>query len=150
MFRWPYILANDQTDAQIFNTFITILYMYMFRAISCSSSGGQIVLIQHLASSLSVSDLPVHRTVTYWERRYQMAPDGHLLRVTIPDGTERSLTESDDTRWHRTVTYWEWRYQMLYEYNLTSWGWARYCSKHEHVESCNKCTKICASKLVIG
>jgi len=37
-------LANDQFDAQIFNTFITILYMYMFRAISCSSSGGQIVL----------------------------------------------------------------------------------------------------------
>jgi len=26
----------------------TVLYMYMFRAISCSSSGGQIVLIQHL------------------------------------------------------------------------------------------------------
>jgi len=26
------------------NTFITIPYMYMFRAISCSSSGGQIVL----------------------------------------------------------------------------------------------------------
>jgi hypothetical protein len=36
--------ANDQLDAQILNTFITILYMYMFRAISCSSSGGQIVL----------------------------------------------------------------------------------------------------------
>jgi len=59
------ILANDQLDAQIFNTFITVLYMYMFRAISCSSSGGQVVLIQHLVSSLSVSDRPVHRTVTY-------------------------------------------------------------------------------------
>ena len=71
-------LTNDQPDAQIFNTFITILYMYMFRAISCSSSGGQIVLIQHLVSSLSISDRPVyrlredpvlsqpvHRTVTY-------------------------------------------------------------------------------------
>jgi len=42
-------LANDQLDAQIFNTFITTLYT--FRAISCSSSGGQIVLIQHLVSS---------------------------------------------------------------------------------------------------
>jgi hypothetical protein len=41
------------------------LYMYVFRAISCSTSGGQIVLIQHLVSSLSVSDRPVHRTVTY-------------------------------------------------------------------------------------
>jgi len=37
-------LPNDQFDAQIFNTFITVLYMYMFRAISCLSSGSQIVL----------------------------------------------------------------------------------------------------------
>jgi hypothetical protein len=58
-------LANDQLDAQIFNIFITILYMYMFRAISCLSSGGQIVLIEHLLWSLSVSDRPVHRTLTY-------------------------------------------------------------------------------------
>jgi hypothetical protein len=56
------ILANDKLDAQIFNAFITILYMYMFRAISCSSSGGQTVLIQHLVLSLSVSDRPVHST----------------------------------------------------------------------------------------
>jgi len=35
--------------------------MYMFRAISYLPSGGQIVLIQHLISSLSVSDRPVHR-----------------------------------------------------------------------------------------
>jgi hypothetical protein len=61
-------LANGQLDAQIFNTFITILYMYMFRSISCSSSGGQIVLKQHLVSSLLARDRPVHR-----------------LRVTIPD-----------------------------------------------------------------
>jgi hypothetical protein len=67
-------LANDQHDAQFFNTFITIFYMYMFRAISCSSSGGKILLIQHLVSSLSVSDRLVHRC------------------------TGRSLTESDDTR----------------------------------------------------
>jgi len=44
--------------------------MYMFQAISCSSSGGQIVLIQHLVSSLSVSDRPVHRcngrSLTEW------------------------------------------------------------------------------------
>jgi hypothetical protein len=49
--------------------------MYVFREISCSSSGGQIVLIQHLVSSLSISDRLVHNG----------APDGHLLRVTIPD-----------------------------------------------------------------
>jgi hypothetical protein len=46
---------------KVFNAFSTILYMYMFRAISCSSSGGQIVLTQHLVSSLSVSDRQVHR-----------------------------------------------------------------------------------------
>ena len=73
-------LANVQLDAQIFDTFITILYMYMFRAISFSSSGRQIVLlIQHLVSSLSVSDRPVHRL------RKNCAPDGHLLTVTITD-----------------------------------------------------------------
>jgi len=49
------ILDNDQLDAQIFNTFITILYMYMFRAISCSSSGGQIVLIISLRGIVTVS-----------------------------------------------------------------------------------------------
>jgi len=37
-------LANDQLYAQILNTFITILYVYMFRAISCSSSGDRIIL----------------------------------------------------------------------------------------------------------
>jgi hypothetical protein len=49
-------LANNQLDAQILNRSITVLYMYMFRAISCSSSGGQIELTQHLVSSLTDSD----------------------------------------------------------------------------------------------
>ena len=56
-------LVNDQIDAQFFilfyNTFITVLYM--FRAKSCSSSGGQILLIQRLVSSLSISGRTVHR-----------------------------------------------------------------------------------------
>ena len=51
----------------------------MFRAISCSSSGGQIVLIQYLVSSLSVSDRLIHR-----------------LRKNLSTG--QSLTDSDDTR----------------------------------------------------
>jgi uncharacterized membrane protein YwzB len=37
-------LANDQLDEQNLNTFITVLYTYLFRAISCSSSEGQTVL----------------------------------------------------------------------------------------------------------
>jgi len=44
-------LANGQLDAQISNTFITILYMYVFRVISSSSSGGQIVLTLRLLMS---------------------------------------------------------------------------------------------------
>ena len=45
-----------QLDAQIlyFSTFIT--FLYMFRALLCSSLGGQIVLVQHLVSSLSLGD----------------------------------------------------------------------------------------------
>ena len=65
-------LVNDQLDTIIlfYNTFITVLYM--FRATSCSSSGGQIVLIQDLASSHSVK----------WPSG---EPDGHLQTVTMPD-----------------------------------------------------------------
>jgi len=33
----------------------------MFRALLCSSSGGTIVLAQHLESSLSLGDCSVHR-----------------------------------------------------------------------------------------
>jgi len=74
--QWPTWCTN-------FNTFITFLYVYMFRAISCSPSGGQIVLIQHLVSSLSVSDHPVHRL-----RKKS------FLNLCIG----QSLTESDHTR----------------------------------------------------
>ena len=44
----------------------------MFRAKSCSSPGGQILLIQHLVSSLSVSGRPVQRTATYRQSPYQI------------------------------------------------------------------------------
>ena len=46
------------TGTLYFNTFIT--FLYMFRALLCSSSG-QIVLVQHLVSSLSLGDCSVHR-----------------------------------------------------------------------------------------
>jgi hypothetical protein len=83
-------LDNDHIDAQIFK-YITILYMHMFRAISSASSGGQIVLIQRLVSSLSVSDRPVHRLRKNWRKK-------KVLSQPV----------------HRTDTYWEWRYQTLY------------------------------------
>jgi len=66
---------------KLFSKFITTLYsyMHMFRAISCSSSGGQIVLIQRLVSSLSVSDGPVHSLRRNCSSFSNCAPDGHLL-----------------------------------------------------------------------
>jgi len=81
--------VNFQLDAQnslfiylfIYNTFIKILYM--FRAVRCSSSGGLIVSMQHLISSLSVGDCLVHRL-----RKGSFltgAQDSHLQGVTIPD-----------------------------------------------------------------
>jgi hypothetical protein len=54
----------------------------MFRALLCSSSGGQIVLIQHLVSSLSVGGRPVQRL-----------REGSLNLLT-----GRPRTDSDDTK----------------------------------------------------
>ena len=57
----------------------------MFRAVLCSSSGGQIVLLQHLVSSLSVNG-PTERRL-----RADCSPlstgilYGRLHRVTIPE-----------------------------------------------------------------
>ena len=89
--------------------FITILYM--FRAIPCSSSGGQVVLIQHLVSSLSVSDRLVHRLRKNMFRAISCSSSGgqivliqHLVSsLSVSDRqvrrcTVRSLTESDVTR----------------------------------------------------
>jgi hypothetical protein len=54
----------------------------MFRAILCSSSEGQNVLLQHLvSSSLSVSG----RTVDQLSPLSNGALNGRLQRVTIPD-----------------------------------------------------------------
>jgi hypothetical protein len=136
-------LPNVQLEAQIFNTFITILYMYMSRAISCSSSGGQIILIQHLVSSLS--DSPVH----FDELLYICVFFENLLRKFQFLLSRNGLPVISQTV-HRTVTYWEWRYQMLYWYNFASWGWAKYCSKLVNVENCNKRIKNLCIKLVIG
>jgi hypothetical protein len=59
-----------------------IIILDVFRAISCSSSGGQIVLLQHLVSSFSVSSAPVESG----------------LQSALNRFTEWLLTESDDTR----------------------------------------------------
>jgi hypothetical protein len=50
--KWP----TWHIIALFYNMFITVVYV--FRTTSCSSSGGQIVLIQHLVWSLSISGRP--------------------------------------------------------------------------------------------
>ena len=78
------IIFFYQLDAQIIyfcNTFIT--FLYLFRALLRSSSGGQIVLIQCLVSSLSLVDCSVHR----------LREESSLNLCT-----EQSPKERDDTR----------------------------------------------------
>ena len=60
-----------------------IIILTMFRAVPCSSSGGQIVLLQHLVSSLSVNGRMVCR----------LRADSALNQHTV-----RPFTESDYTR----------------------------------------------------
>ena len=55
----------------------------MFRAVPCSSSGGQIVLLQPLVSSLSVQN---------------SMPVDSGLQSALNRRTVRPFTESDDTR----------------------------------------------------
>ena len=62
-----------------FNIFIT--FLCMFRALLCSSSGGQIVLVQHLVLSLSLGKCTVHK----------------LTEDSINLCTKQSPKESDDT-----------------------------------------------------
>ena len=54
----------------------------MFRAISCSSSGGQTVLLQHLISSLSVSSYSEHQLRADLSPLSNGALKSCLLRVT--------------------------------------------------------------------
>ena len=78
-----------QRDAQIlyFNTFS--IFLYMFRALLCSSSGGQILVVRHLVSSLSLGDCSVHRLR---DSSRNLCTDFCNLCI------EQSPKESDDTR----------------------------------------------------
>ena len=67
------ILGNDQRDTHLLYFSICFYDSLHVSRLICSSSGGWIVLMQHLVSSHSVSGCPVvRRTATYWEWRYQM------------------------------------------------------------------------------
>ena len=71
-----------QLDAQILFFITFIMFLYMSQALLCSSSGRQIVLVQHLVSSLCLGDCSVHR----------------LQESCRNLCTEQSPKESDDTR----------------------------------------------------
>jgi len=62
----------------------------MFRALPCSSSGGQIVLLQHLVSSLC--------------KRLYSTPVESGLQSTLNWRTVQPFTESDDTRYCNNKT----------------------------------------------
>jgi len=76
----------------IYNTFIKILYM--FRAVRCSSSGGLTVSMQHLVSSLSAGDCPVHRLRKNWSGL--LTNSG--LRVERPATSYQKLDSSVSNR----------------------------------------------------
>jgi len=67
----------------IFYTFIT--FLYMFRALLCSSSGGKFLLVQHLVLSLSVVDCSVYRLIEDSSPLLTCILNSHLKKVTIPD-----------------------------------------------------------------
>jgi hypothetical protein len=68
-------LMHNSFILQQYTCYIIIIDMFQLEL--CSSSGGQIVLLQHLVSSLSINGHKVHRLradcmAIYWERPYQM------------------------------------------------------------------------------
>jgi len=56
----------------------------MFRAVLCSSSGGQILCIQHMVSSLSMSD---RGGLTYTVSIYIFTSHTTLIKLTILSDT---------------------------------------------------------------
>jgi len=63
-----------------------IIILDMFRAVLCSSSGGQIVFLHPLVSSLSVNGRTVCRLTADCSPPSTGVLYGRLQRVTIPEG----------------------------------------------------------------
>jgi hypothetical protein len=76
-------LMHNSFILQQYVCYITILNM--FRAVSCSSSGGQTVLLQPLVSSLSVNSRTVCRFRADCSPLSTCITYGCLQRVTIPE-----------------------------------------------------------------
>ena len=65
----------------------------MFRAIPCSSSGAQIVLLQHLVSSLSVSCYSVHRLRAYYSPLSTGALNSYSWHIWTTSKIDNFLTQ---------------------------------------------------------
>jgi hypothetical protein len=82
------ILANFIPVTNLMHKFLysyNVTILYMFRAVLCSSSGGQIVCIQHMVSSLSRSGRGGH--AVHWLRENSLSTSvlyDHSWQVMIP------------------------------------------------------------------
>jgi hypothetical protein len=74
----------------------------MFRAVRCSSSGGLIVSMQPLISSLSVGDCPVHRLRKFFLN------DGVCKSKTMETGGRASRMGDVGGNMDRSQVVWEW------------------------------------------
>ena len=100
---------------------ICINFLYMFRAILCSS-GGSIVYTQHLVlcMSLFLGDRSVHRQLEDFRRIYCIHTASGSVYVTL-------------LRWPLSAQ------AVRGLYNRSSWWWAQYCLKHvEEYKKYNK------------
>ena len=70
----------------------------MFRALLCSSSWGQIVLVQHLVSSLSLGDCSVHRLRE--ESTDSLLPDMDEIWYTRSEYLQGWPYICYDSQWH--------------------------------------------------
>jgi hypothetical protein len=104
LYRFCWILGNDQLDTHLLYFIVRVQYVYYnplhVSSIVTSSSGGWIVLIQHLVSSISESDRPVHRPHSgLW-------PDDEKVRTQILP----SFVYVGSQKWH----VWEVRLSVLW------------------------------------
>jgi len=107
----------------------------MFRAILCSPSGGQIVLVQHLVSSLSLGVCSVHRSRedvhSLW-RNKAAACNTFLMKLLA---SHSGFTLQEPHIWHtinkESISN---RNKILKNYHHNGkWSLCKFCLKPQHV-----------------
>jgi len=95
----------------IYSHNVTVLYM--FRATLCSSSGGQIVCLQHMVSSLSMSGHGVRAVHRLRERESSLStcvPHGHHVHV------EQHYAHPQEAKLY-VYSIWYLHFRVLYVYS---------------------------------